>query len=294
MVCSISSAIFGLLLLFKITAWALADTVLYDFDIGWVSANPDAAFDRPTIGINGQWPIPPITATVGDRVVVNVINHLGNQSTSLHFHGLYMNGTTVMDGTVGVSQCSIPPNGTFTYDFKVDQPGTYWYHSHDNGQYPDGLRGPLIVTDPESPYRGKYDDEIVMTMSDWYHDEMAVLLPRFLSLYNPTGAEPVPNAALLNDTQNLTVPVQPGKTYMFRMVNMGAFAGQYLWFEGHTMQVIEVDGIYTEAAETDMLYLAAAQRYSVLVTTKNDTSGNFAIVSSMDQVSPSCIFDSGY
>ena len=94
-------------------------TVTYDFKIGWVIANPDGAFDRPTIGINGQWPIPQITANVGDRVIVNVVNQLGNQSTSLHFHGLYMNGSTHMDGPVGVSQCSIPPDAMFTYDFMV-------------------------------------------------------------------------------------------------------------------------------------------------------------------------------
>ena len=96
-----------------------AATVNYDFNITWVTANPDGAFERPTIGINGQWPLPQITANVGDRVVVNVLNQLGNQTTSLHFHGIYMNGTTEMDGVVGVSQCSIPPGGSFRYDFKV-------------------------------------------------------------------------------------------------------------------------------------------------------------------------------
>ncbi len=93
--------------------------VTYDFNITWVITNPDGAFQRPTLGINGQWPIPQIRATVGDSVVVNVNNQLGNQSTSLHFHGLYMNGTTHMDGPVGTSQCSIPPGSSFTYKFKV-------------------------------------------------------------------------------------------------------------------------------------------------------------------------------
>jgi len=106
----------------------------------------------------------------------------------------------------------------------------------------------------------------------------------FISVTNPTGAEPVPEAALFNDTQNLTTAVEPGKTYMFRIINMGAFAGQYLWFENHTMQIVEVDGIYTEQAAADMIYITAAQRYSVLITTKNDTSTNFAYVASMDEV----------
>ncbi|KAL8825710.1 MAG: hypothetical protein Q9170_007686 [Blastenia crenularia] len=276
---SMSSAIATLLAL---VSSSIAATVTYDFNITWVTAQPDG-FSRPTIGINGQWPIPPITAAVGDRVIVNVHNQLGNQTTSLHFHGLYMNGTTHMDGAVGASQCSVPVGGSFVYDFKIDQPGTYWYHSHDTGQFPDGLRGPLIISDPDSPYKDQYDEELVLTLSDWYHDQMPGLLRHFISHANPTGAEPVPDSALMNETQDLKINVEPGKTYMFRIVNMAAFAAQYLWFEGHTMRIVEVDGVYTEAAEAEMIYLTAAQRYSVLVTTKDDTSSNFAIVGSMDE-----------
>ncbi|KAL8805973.1 MAG: hypothetical protein Q9182_001630 [Xanthomendoza sp. 2 TL-2023] len=271
-----------LLTLFLFISSAIAATVTYDFNVTWVTAQPDG-FSRPTMGINGQWPLPHITATVGDKVVVNVVNGLGNQTTSLHFHGLYQKGTPHMDGPVGVTQCSIPPGGSFVYEFNIDQPGTYWYHSHDQGQYPDGLRGALIVHDPESPYKDEVDEEIVLTLSDWYHDQMPGLLRHFISYANPTGAEPVPNAALMNDTQDLKIKVEPGKTYMFRIVNMAAFAAQYLWFEGHTMKIVEVDGIYTEPAEADMIYLTAAQRYSVLITTKDDASSNFAIVGSMDQ-----------
>lgn len=123
-----------------------------------------------------------------------------------------------------------------------------------------------------------------MTVSDWYHDQMPALLGPFMSKANPTGAEPVPNSALLNDTQDLAVPVQPGKTYLFRMANIGAFAGQYIWFEGHNMTILEIDGVYTHPAEASMIYLATAQRCSFLVTAKNNTSGNFPIVASMDTV----------
>lgn len=113
---------------------------------------------------------------------------------------------------------------------------------------------------------------------------MSDLLPGFLSKGNPTGAEPVPNAALFNDTKDLSIRVEPGKTYLFRIVNMGAFAGQYIWFEGHKMIIVEVDGVYTQPAEADMIYLATAQRYSFLLTAKNETSTNYAFVGSMDTV----------
>ncbi|TKA26649.1 hypothetical protein B0A50_04757 [Salinomyces thailandicus] len=275
---------------FALLTWALVslatsiqgETVTFDWEIGWTRGNPDGQFERPVIGINGQWPLPLLNITKGDRVVVNLDNQLGNESTSLHFHGLYQNGTASMDGPVGVTQCDVPPGSKFTLNFTIAQPGTYWYHSHTRGQYPDGFRQQFVVHDPENPYSGQYDEELPLTVSDWYHDEMPGLLASFMSYGNPTGAEPVPDAALMNDTQNLTIPVQPGKTYFFRLSNIGAFASQYFWIEGHTMSIIEVDGVYTEPAEADMIYVTAAQRYGFLVTMKTGSSANFAIVSSMD------------
>lgn len=125
-----------------------------------------------------------------------------------------------------------------------------------------------------------------MTLSDWYHEEMQPLIhQKFMHKSNPSGAEPVPNNALMNETQNWKLSVETDKTYHIRVINMGAFAGQYLWFEGHTMQIIEVDGIYTEKADAEMIYLSAAQRVSFLLKTKSDASANFPISASMDTVS---------
>lgn len=152
------------------------------------------------------------------------------------------------------------------------------------GQYPDGLRGPLIINDPETPFKDLYDEELVLTVSDWYHDEMPGLLKFFMSRFNPTGAEPVPKSALLNETQNLQVKLQPGRRYLFRMINIGAFAGQYLWFEGHNVTILEIDGVYTRPTEASMIYLSAAQRYSFVLTARDDSSANFPFMASMDTV----------
>lgn len=51
------------------------------------------------------------------------------------------------------------------------------------------------------------------------------------------------------------------------------------------MRVVEVDGVFTEPKEANILYMAVAQRMGILVTTKNDTSANFPMVVSMDEVS---------
>jgi iron transport multicopper oxidase len=89
----------------------------------------------------------------------------------------------------------------------------------------DGLRGPLIVHDPCSPYAGQYDDELVLTFSDWYHDQMPGLISYYLSPEsNPSGAEPVPYSALFNEVQNASLSVEPGKTYLVRIISMAAFA----------------------------------------------------------------------
>jgi iron transport multicopper oxidase len=119
MALSLSSFLNPMAALLLLLSTVNAATVTYNFDIGWVYANPDGTANRPVIGINGEWPIPVIRVEVGDRLIINAKNSLGNDSTSLHFHGLYMNGTTHMDGPIGVTQCEIVPGGSFTYNFTV-------------------------------------------------------------------------------------------------------------------------------------------------------------------------------
>lgn len=96
----------------------LAKTVLFDWDITWVRAAPNG-IERPVIGINGQWPCPAIEVDLGDEIVVQMYNDLGNQSTSLHWHGMFQNGTQEMDGASGITQCPVAPGSSFTYRFIV-------------------------------------------------------------------------------------------------------------------------------------------------------------------------------
>ena len=49
------------------------------------------------------------------------------------------------------------------------------------------------------------------------------------------------------------------------------------------MTIVEVDGTYTQPQEVDSIYIATAQRYSVLLKTKSDASVNYAIMASMDE-----------
>lgn len=99
--------LFVCLLLLAVSKPLLAKTVQYDFNVTWVTANPDGLADREVVGINGQWPLPVIEVDKGDQLVVNVYNGLGDKNTSIHFHGMYQNGTNYMDGPSMVTQLSL-------------------------------------------------------------------------------------------------------------------------------------------------------------------------------------------
>lgn len=272
------------------------------------NANPDGLFERRVIGVNGTWPPPPIEVSTSDSLLVHVTNGIDKPAT-LHHHGMFFNSTSWMDGAMGVSQCGIPPGQTFDYVVPINasgQVGTYWAHGHSNGIYVDGLRTPLLLHSPNETYVGDYDAEFTVLLSDWYHNEQPGLSASFISIANPGGAEPIPDAALIYFSQNgsylapitgshpspvtsavgfnenATLPFQPGKTYRLRVINMGAFAGFFFWIDGHQMRIIEADGTDTQELPVDMLSLSVAQRYSVLVTARNDTSSNWAIHANMD------------
>jgi iron transport multicopper oxidase len=261
-----------------------AKTVTYDFNLTWVTANPDGLYDRKVVGINGHWPLPVIEVDKGDQLVVNMYNGLGDKNGSIHFHGMYQNTTNTMDGPSMITQCPVAPGSSITYNFTVNQNGTYWYHCHTDYCYPDGYRQALVVHDDGAFFANDYDEEFIITLSDWYHEMTEGLASSFMSLYNPTGGEPLPNAFLFNDTLNSSLSVQPNTTYLLRLINTGAFVAQYFYIEDHTFQIVEIDGVYTEPTEADTLYIAIAQRYSILVTTKNTTDKNYPIVTVVDSV----------
>ncbi|EFP86676.2 uncharacterized protein PGTG_13058 [Puccinia graminis f. sp. tritici CRL 75-36-700-3] len=267
-----------------------ARSAVVDFywNITYATANPDGLFERTVIGVNNTWPPPPITVTSGDVIRMHAFNGLPDKPTTLHFHGMFFNGTNFYDGAMGVTQCGIPPGAQFTYIVNTTtQVGTYWVHAHSLGQYVDGLRSPVVILPPVTPGKRPYDDEFTIVLSDWYHQQHSQLISTFLSRSNPLGAEPIPDSALVyvvqNNTyrehfnENATIPFSPGKTYRLRILNAGALGMFYFKIDGHQMSVIEVDGTDVEPLPTDMLSLATAQRYSVLVTAKNETKQNFLI-----------------
>jgi iron transport multicopper oxidase len=152
-------------------------------------------------------------------------------------------------------------------------------------QYPDGLRGPLIVHDPKPPVY--YDDEFTITLTEWYHRQMPDLLNEYESRENYAhshGNEPIPDSALINDATNTIFKVEPNKTYLVRIICVGNWPGHAFLFDDHEMTVVEVDGVWLEPFPVGErnVRLATAQRMSVLIHTKEDASKNYAFWDTMD------------
>lgn len=120
----------ALLLVSGLGQLVAAKDVYLEWNITWVNAAPDG-YERPVIGINNEWPCPQVDVNVGDRLIVDVTNFLGNQSTAIHWHGLHQYTTGTMDGDAFVTQCPVPPGSTIRYDFTVS-PQVNWLLPHLN------------------------------------------------------------------------------------------------------------------------------------------------------------------
>jgi FtsP/CotA-like multicopper oxidase with cupredoxin domain len=109
---------------------------------------------------NGTIPGPTFHLTVGDTVIVRLVNKLP-YPTGIHWHGIELANSA--DGTEvtqkgAVAAFSVPPpapapaGGTYLYKFKVTRPGIFWYHPHHHNSTNRvfrGLYGMIIVTDPD-------------------------------------------------------------------------------------------------------------------------------------------------
>ncbi|GGK12757.1 hypothetical protein GCM10010965_02170 [Caldalkalibacillus thermarum] len=118
---------------------------------------------------NGSLPGKEIRVREGDQVVVRFSNEL-DVPTAVHFHGVPV--PNEMDGVPGVTQNAVMPGETFVYEFVADAPGTYWYHSHQDGanQVGKGLYGAFIVEPVDQP---DYDLDQVIMIGEWSSMDMA-------------------------------------------------------------------------------------------------------------------------
>ncbi|KAF5387491.1 hypothetical protein D9757_006578 [Collybiopsis confluens] len=232
----------------------------------------------------GSFPGPLITGTKGDRFIINVTDQLTDptmdRSTSIHWHGLFQKTTNYADGVAFVSQCPIVTNHSFVYDFRVpDQAGTFCSFVDDSFhlfegttliyRYGDGLRGPLIIYDPQDPHKDLYDvddESTVITIADWFHQTSLQLLA--------AKRAPDADATLINgkgrfvggpDVPLTVIQVDQGKRYRFRLISMSFDAFHGFSIDNHNLTIIEVDGINTNPLTVTFIELYPAQRYSFVL-----------------------------
>jgi CopA family copper-resistance protein len=113
--------------------------------------------------INGQLSGPTLVWQEGETVTLHVSNRL-KKTSSIHWHGIIL--PTQMDGVPGLSFDGIPSGETFTYTFKVQQHGTYWYHSHSGFQEQTGVYGAIVIK-PKKKAPFRVDRDYVVLLSDW-------------------------------------------------------------------------------------------------------------------------------
>jgi CopA family copper-resistance protein len=113
--------------------------------------------------VNGRLPAPLLRWREGDTITLRVSNRLSAPS-SIHWHGIILPAD--MDGVPGLSFDGIAPGETYVYRFKVNQSGTYWYHSHSRFQEQTGLYGPMVI-EPRHGERHRADREHVVLLSEW-------------------------------------------------------------------------------------------------------------------------------
>src|SRR5262249_37650373 len=102
---------------------------------------------------NGRLPGPELRVHDGDLVEVTLANRDISEGVSIHWHGVDV--PNAEDGVSGVTQDTVPRGGSYVYRFRVDVPGTYWYHSHQHSadEVERGLYGALVVL-PRRPAKG--------------------------------------------------------------------------------------------------------------------------------------------
>lgn len=256
--------------------------------------------------INGQLPAPTLHWREGDTITINVTNRL-KESTSIHWHGIIL--PSEMDGVPGLSYSGIGPGETFQYRFKVQQAGTYWYHSHTRFQEQTGIYGAIVI-EPREP-RFSSDQDHVVLLSDWSDTDPETIftnLKKMSSYYSQT--EPT-TSELLNSTTftdawnmrmmwnkmrmsprdlsdvtgytytfltngvtpagNWTVLFKHGQKIRLRFVNASAMTYFDVRIPGLKMTVVAADGQDVEPVTIDEFRIAVAETLDVIVSPADDT-----------------------
>jgi manganese oxidase len=210
---------------------------------------------------NHQIPGPRLRVQQGDRVRINVVDHLP-ESTTVHWHGLIV--PNVMDGPAHITQAPIAPGGRYTYEFTAKQAGTYFYHSHD---HPDrqqglGLYGALII-DPKGGDEPRTDHEYVVQLQEWLQRDgltyPAMMMEGALPNYFTINGKAYPSTD--------TIQMKVGETIRIRFIGSNNNFVHPMHIHGGPFTVVAVDGnalSTTARYDADTINVGPGQRYDVI------------------------------
>ncbi|GLT83301.1 hypothetical protein SLE2022_015960 [Rubroshorea leprosula] len=228
--------------------------------------------------INGQFPGPHIDAITNDNLIINVYNDL-REPFLISWNGIQQRRNSWQDGVFGTT-CPIPPGKNFTYVLQVkDQIGSYFYFPSLAFHKAAGAFGSItiwsrpLIPVPFPPPAGDF----TLLAGDWYKTNHYVLRRMLESGHNL----PFPDGLLINGRgwNGNTFTVDPGKTYRFRISNVGLTTSINFRIQGHTMKLVEVEGSHTLQNIYGSLDIHLGQSYSVLVTADQAPQDYYVVVS---------------
>ncbi|CAI9110108.1 OLC1v1010077C3 [Oldenlandia corymbosa var. corymbosa] len=247
----------------------------FTWTVTYGTASP-LGFSQQIILINGQFPGPKLDLITNDNVIINVYNKL-DQPFLITWNGIKQRKNSWQDGVLGTN-CPIPPNSNFTYKFQTkDQIGSYTYFPSTLLHRLAGGFGALNVWQRSViaiPYPKPVGD-FTLLVGDWYKFNHKVLQRRLDS----GRYLPFPDGLLINGQTHSTFTGDQGKTYMFRVSNVGFRTSFNFRIQNHQMKVVEVEGSHVIQNLYDSIDVHVGQSVTVLVTL-NQSPKDYYIVAS--------------
>ena len=216
-------------------------------------------------GFNRSVPGPELRFRMGDRVRIVANNDLVGVDTTVHWHGLRV--PNAMDGVPYVTQYPIKPGEMYSYEFQVQDSGTFWYHPHQTSfeQVPRGLYGPLIVEE-DAPI--EVDREVVWVLSDVRIDAKGRQLGDFGRVLDIANDGRLGNVVLVNGQQagdNVTLAVRSGERVRLRLINAASARIFRLQLAEHRLRAIALDGQAIRPRALETVDLGPGMRVDLVV-----------------------------
>ncbi|KAL7634546.1 UNVERIFIED_CONTAM: hypothetical protein RMT77_014923 [Armadillidium vulgare] len=236
--------------------------------------------ERALVSVNRRVPGPIIHVCEKDEIIVDVVNDLISDSTSIHWHGIHQVGTQYMDGVPFLTQCPVHSGNWFRYHFIADPTGTHFWHSHSGFQRADGMFGSLIVRSRNDPQRHLYDvddPEHVMLVMDWldvlgiekhvsHHHDMFDADPYNILINGMGKFKVLQEGNKMANAPLYEYRVKSGLRYRFRAISNGVEGCPIeISVQNHTLLVIASDGSNIKPLEVNSLVIYGGERWDFII-----------------------------